>query len=187
MGSLLSSFLLVCGLVFVVIGYNHSDGYDLRTFISKLLTELAVIFYSEAFFIAALVVILSIYLLYYCLVAGVSLLMLLGIKNREPRKLLPFLILMGIGIFLSFLQLMVSSLVTGLISAFISISLNVYLLLVIYSLYVVFKNERSNNAGKNNPTQLYVFPQQTGVHSYAAESTPVQENPNQQSLLVAQP
>lgn len=141
-------------------------------------------YFNGPFFITALVVIFSIYLLYYFLVVGVSLLMLLGIKNREHRKLLPFIILMLVGILLSFLQVLVSSLVTGLLSAFFSISLNVYFLLVIYSLYVIFKNERSNNAGKSNPTQLYVFPQQTGVHSYAA---PVQENPNQQSLLVAQP
>lgn len=64
-----------------------------------------------------------------------------GIFQRNPDKVVPYLVMTVIGIFLTFLELTASDLPT-IVGVIVNIVINVYLYICIYSLYVKFKNEK---------------------------------------------
>jgi hypothetical protein len=66
-----------------------------------------------------------------------------AIRTHQPGGMIPFMILLVIGLVMSLLQL-ISSGVAGILPAIISICLNIYVLVVVYSMYTVFKNERES-------------------------------------------
>lgn len=87
--------------------------------------------------------------------------MIIGTKQRDHTKLMPFMIMMCIGIVIAFVQ-MFAVLITGIIIGILTIVLDVYFLVCTYSLYDKFRNEKLASIGN-----AYVYPQQTIIYSAA--------------------
>jgi CHASE2 domain-containing sensor protein len=103
-------------------------------------------------------------MIYYVIVMAASILLIQGTQNRDHTKMMLFMILMVVGIFMSFLQ-MFSLGLAGLPIAFVSAAIDIYFFICIYSLYDLFRNERMGGARSNlEQTIVYTQPmQQTSV------------------------
>lgn len=121
-------------------------------------------------FLAVLVLIISIYLIYLLIVLIASIMLIGAVKRRDYAGMLPFLVLMVIGVFLAFLQLL-STEWAGLGIAIWMVTVDVYFFLCIYSLYAVFRDESLGNIQQPiplepmpTPAQSYGFGQQGVVY-----------------------
>lgn len=131
----------------------------------------------------AVVIVFSIYIVYFAIVLFASLLLIRGTRKRDYALLMPFMILMAIGVFLSFLQLLVMGL-AGLFVAIVSLAIDIYFFLCIYSLYSLLKDENlSRVAGP--PAQ--VFPQQTTTVVYGQPQMVQYPGQQPQAVYIQQP
>lgn len=118
-------------------------------------------------FSSVLIVVFSFYLIYFFIFLVVSLLLIQGVKKRDHSKLVPYMIIVIAGIFMAFLNLLTMG-ASGLFLAFFWVAADIYLFLVVYSLYDTFKNERSGMSGRVEAppiTQSYGYPQQTVIYT----------------------
>jgi hypothetical protein len=92
-----------------------------------------------------------------------AIIFLRAIRRRETKGMIPFIIILGIGMILSFVQL-INTGFKGLVLALFSAGWNCYVMIVIYSLYITMKNEKEL---QNNPQVHYQFSTMPYVHQPA--------------------
>lgn len=111
--------------------------------------------------------------MYYGTVLIASVILIRATKRREHSKMRLFMVMMGIGVFVSFLQMMFSGL-SGLFYGLFFAGFSLYFLICIYSLYDKFKKEGSRTVQYLPSVQVYpdqdltypyAFPQQTTVYN----------------------
>lgn len=107
---------------------------------------------------------LSIYILYFAIFLVSGVLLISGTRKRQHGKLMPFMIMLIIGVFVSFLNMLSMGLI-GLFLAFFWIAIDVYLFFVVYSLYDMFRNEKNGTAGHVGSPPAYAYPQQTVIYT----------------------
>lgn len=143
-----ASFFFIALNVFVIvittIAYNRVTNNRSVAFFffvgefKKFVLNLALTF---DFNFSAIVVIVVISIIYYICLIAASVQLVRGSNNRDHTLLKPFLILMVIGIFLSFLQMIWSGII-GLILALTTGVFNIYFFICTYSLYEMLKKEK---------------------------------------------
>lgn len=111
----------------------------------------------------------SIAVLYFLILLGASVMLIRGTKTRDHTKLMPFMILMCIGIVICALQ-MIASGAAAIVVAIIMLIIVIYFYLCVYSLYNKLRNE------KTNPPQMQPYAQPV---IYA---TPYQAQPGVQQV-----
>ncbi|KAG5675966.1 hypothetical protein PVAND_005822 [Polypedilum vanderplanki] len=89
----------------------------------------------------ALLILFSIYAAIALIYVVAGILLILGIKKKEHRKILMMLIMMGIGVGASFLNLTFSAGNYFITTSIIGAIIQVYFFVCIYSLYAKIKNE----------------------------------------------
>lgn len=164
--SLLFIFSAIAGLVIITAAYNefgNSDPLAFGVFICKIIVLPIKADCDHFFYFEVFVIVFSIYLIYFLAVLGVSILLIIGTKQKDHTKLMPFMILMIIGIVIAILQ-MFTVFITGIIIGIITIMIDTYFFICTYSLYDKFRNEKMDqiNSRVGNP---YVYPQQTVIYS----------------------
>lgn len=111
--------------------------------------------------------------MYYGTVLIASVILIRATKRREHSKMRLFMVMMSIGVFISFLQMMFSGL-SGLFYGLLFAGFSLYFLICIYSLYDKFKKEESRTVQYLPSVQVYpdqdltypyAFPQQTTVYN----------------------
>lgn len=118
----------------------------------------------------ALVVVLSVYLAYLLIVFVASILLIKSINRRDDSKMILFLVITAIGVFLSFLQILTVGL-SGVGIALITAGIEAYFFLCIYSLYNKFRSDRTGIHGPIQmephltPGQVYHYTQQPVIYA----------------------
>lgn len=130
---------------------------------------------------AVVVFVLSIALLYYFILLVASILLIRGTRKRDYTKLMPFMILMCIGIVIHILSIFTALTAGGIVVSILMIFIVVYFYLCVYSLYNKLRNEKLNPPTMQPYAQpvIYAAPYQPGVQYvqsppqmfYAAQST----------------
>ncbi|CRL01548.1 CLUMA_CG014670, isoform A [Clunio marinus] len=90
-----------------------------------------------------LVIVNSIYLIYFVIYLTAGILLIRSVKRRTYANMMFYMVLLVIGIIVSFLQLFSFSPI-GVAIAVITLTLNIYIFICIYSLYDLFRNEELN-------------------------------------------
>lgn len=119
--------------------------------------------------------VISIALLYYFILIVASALLIRGTNKRDHTKLMPFMILMCVGIVIHFLSIFTAASAAGIVLAVLLIVAMIYFFLCVYSLYNKLRNE------KINPPQMQPYPQPV-LYATAYQAQPgvqyVQAAPN---------
>lgn len=84
------------------------------------------------------IVVAIIYIIYFAIVIYASWMLIQGTKNRNPSQMTLFLILMAVGVILSFLQIFMVGL-AGIGGAIFWAIVSAYIFICIYSLYEMLK------------------------------------------------
>ncbi|KAG5676291.1 hypothetical protein PVAND_006139 [Polypedilum vanderplanki] len=90
------------------------------------------------------IAIFSVYVVFTIIYTIGGILLVLGTKRREHRKIIMMLVIMGIGVVFSFLNLITDATAGTIVSSIIGAIIQVYFLVCIYSLYAKIKNENEN-------------------------------------------
>jgi hypothetical protein len=106
------------------------------------------------------VVIAAVFVVYFLIVLIASILLIRAVKKRDHTNMMMFMILMAVGVIISFIQIFVFS-YYGVFFALINAAFNTYVFLCIYSLYDKFRNERLGRTahGQTPGTQTVVYMQ----------------------------
>jgi hypothetical protein len=127
-----------------------------------------------------------VYIIYYVIVVIASILLIRATKRRDHNNMMMFMILMAIGVIMSFIHLIGTGW-AGFGFSLLMAGLDLYFFICIYSLYDLFRNERlgNNNQVQMTTTQTVVFAQPQQVQGYPIQSQPYQYQP--QVVGYAQP
>lgn len=107
-------------------------------------------------------------LIYIVIEFVIAIIFLRAIRKRETAGMIPFMIILGVGLILAFIQLINTGII-GLFPAIFSAAWNVYVIVVIYSLYITFKNEKEF---RENPTLHYQTSVLTSVYPTTSNYAP---------------
>ncbi|CRK89672.1 CLUMA_CG003610, isoform A [Clunio marinus] len=118
------------------------------------------------FLLIVFVTVYSIYLIYFVIYLAAGTLLIRSVKRRTYANMMLYMVILVIGIIVSFLQLFSYS-IPGVVVALLTLALNIYLLICIYSLYDLFRNEELNRVQRqqeqsqqpssfNQPTVVYL-------------------------------
>lgn len=91
---------------------------------------------------AAIIILSAIFVIYHIFLFFASILLIIGIKRRAHSLLMPFMIVMVFGIFLSFAQIFNRGFNVGLSSAIIAAAVDIYFFFCVSLLYRIFKYEK---------------------------------------------
>lgn len=119
------------------------------------------------------IVITSIALVYGLLAFIASLFLIKATQRRDHSNVMPFLILTVISIVVSCLQSLTA---VGLATSLISVVFEIYILLCIYSLYDLFRNEKLGRTGQVH-SQAQVVPQPHIYGQHGAQPNVYQPQP----------
>jgi hypothetical protein len=127
-----------------------------------------------------------VYIIYYVIVVIASILLIRATKRRDHNNMMMFMILMAIGVIMSFIHLIGTGW-AGFGFSLLMAGLDLYFFICIYSLYDLFRNERlgNNNQVQMTTTQTVVFAQPQQVQGYPIQPQPYQYQP--QVVGYAQP
>lgn len=105
----------------------------------------------------------SIYLIYYAILMTASVLLIVSTKKRVYQRMMPFMVMMGIGCVLAFLQIISSGLI-GILYGLIIAGFNIYFLVCVHSLYQKLKNEAMGPAPVPFQTTVMTYPNQSAPY-----------------------
>lgn len=105
------------------------------------------------------------YLIYYLILIVASVILIQGTRKHKHRKLVLFMVLMAIGIVMSFIQMFTAGL-AGLPFAIVAAVFSVYFFICVYSLYDEMKTRK--HVGALGSVYVYSDQTQSYVHPGAA-------------------
>lgn len=109
-------------------------------------------------FLTVRMIVVSVYMLYFFFSFYACILLIRATKSRDEANMIPFMVLMIVGIVISFVQVLTSGWTVGLIFALIYVSIDVYLFICVYSLWDVFHKEKLNGIQlQPTPAQTYIY------------------------------
>lgn len=133
---------------------------------------------------------LSIALLYYFILFASSVMLINGTRKRDHTKLMPFMILMCIGIVIHLLSIFTAS-VGGIVVSILMIFVVIYFYLCTYSLYNKLRNDKLNPPQMQPYAQpvIYAAPYNTQPGVQYVQAYPPQAGvyPSVQSTSAPQP
>lgn len=132
-------------------------------------------------FLAAIIVILSLYLFYNAVLLIASVLLIQGTKRRNHSKMILFMLMMVIGLFSAFIQVFAVGLV-GLPSAVVIAGLSFYFLICTCSLHNKIKVDKIKGAS----IAAIVLATQSQYSEYLQKSDVQETKFNQPPMIVVQ-